>query len=143
MPGLIMVRGPLHPLAGYKKSSPHCEFFLEVLSEQHPGGLEVQLLGLESFSGLIITHDKSCENSETKASSPMHFLCPPQGQERSRCCVWDVQHGSHQAPFPPFKHIKTSLQLLHFCASPGLLQTPVLMGYKGLWKGLPALCTQR
>lgn len=92
----------------------------------------MQFLGLESVSGLIITHDKSCE---TKASSPMDFLCPPQGQVRSKCCVWDVQHGSHQAPFPPFKHIKTSLQLLPFCESPGFLQTPLLMGYKGLWKG--------
>lgn len=65
----------------------------------------------------------------------MDFLCSPQGQVRSKCCVWDVQHGSHQAPFPPFKHIKTSLQLLPFCESSGFLQTPLLMGYKGLWKG--------
>lgn len=143
-----MVKWPLHALAGYEKSSPHWEFILEVLSEQHPGGLKVELLSLESFSGLIITHDKSCENSETKASSPIQWegLSVPisvAGEEICMCCIWDVQHGSHQAPFPPFKHIKTSLQLQHFCASPELLQMPVLKGCKGLRNSLSPLCTKR
>lgn len=106
----------------------------------------MQLLSLEGFSGLIITRDKSCENSETKASSPMQRdgLSVPvsgAGGEICRCCIWDVQHGSHQAPFPPFKQVKTSLQ--HFCASPELLRMPVLKGCKGLWNGLSPLCTKR
>lgn len=91
-----MVKWPLHPLAGYEKSSPHWEFFLELWSEQHPGGLKVELLSLEIFSGLIITHDRSCENSETKASSPMQrdgFSVPISvaGEEICMCHIWDVQ----------------------------------------------------
>lgn len=63
------------------------------------------------------------------------------GGEICRCCIWDVQHGSHQAPFPPFKQIKTSLQ--HSCASPELLRMPVLKGCRSLWNGLSPLCTKR
>lgn len=56
---------------GGRKSSSHCEFFLQVLGQEHPGSLEVELLSLKRSSDLVITHDRSCEKREMKASSPM------------------------------------------------------------------------
>lgn len=52
-----------------KKVKSSLGFFLEVLGQEHPGVLEVKLLSLKGFSDLIITRDKSCENSEMRASS--------------------------------------------------------------------------
>lgn len=106
------------------------------MGQEHPGGLEVELLSLNGLSDLIITHDKSCENSEMKASSPMQRggLSVPtsRGEEIHRCFVCGMQDVSHQAPFPPFKHIKTFLSLQHSCASPEFFQMPILKGWKGL-----------
>lgn len=88
---------------------------------------------------------KTVKQKQAPLCKGMDFLCPSQWQVRRSVCVISgmYKHSSHQAHFPPFKHIKTSLQLQHFCASPELLQMPVWKGYKGLWNGLSPLCTKR
>lgn len=121
---------PLHPLAGYKKSSPHWEFFfwkrwVSSIQEIWKCSCWVWRVFQVSQSPMA----KAVRTVKQKQAPPcngMGFLCLSQGQVRRSVGVVSgmCSMGLIKFLFP----LSNKISLQHFCASPELLQMPVFKG---------------